>query len=96
MKLSPTQIYELQNQRILRELSGGEKQMARLLDAANNADWMQVWLNGGPPCFHVENDRFCLRTRRWAGHKRIGGNAAQHKFVPLESLLRSVASNLMR
>ncbi len=66
---------------------------ARLLAAAKNADWVQVVLNGGPPCFHLEDGRFCLRAKRWDGHKRIGGSEAIHKFVSLEKLLRSVAPN---
>lgn len=54
-------------------------------NAAKDADWRQVVLNGGPPCFHLEDGCFCLRAERWEGHKTI------HQFVSLESLLRSVA-----
>jgi len=33
-------------------------------------NWEQVRLNGGPPCFHIEdNVRFCGRAERWDGHK---------------------------
>ena len=49
--------------------------------AAYRADWTQVALNGGPPCFHIENDRFCLRADRWAGHP------SAHEFVSLAALL---------
>lgn len=61
-----------------------------LLAAAKNADWVQVVANGGPPCFHVEGGRFCLRAKGW--HRSIdwmGG--PPHEFVSLEDLLRSVA-----
>lgn len=64
-----------------------------LLQAAKDADWMQVVLNQGPPCFHLEEGRFCLRAQRWDGHKVIGGSEAIHEFVPLEMLLRSIAPN---
>ena len=47
------------------------------LDACSYADWTQVVLNGGPPCFHVEHGRFCFRAQRWEGHKSI------HEFVSL-------------
>lgn len=30
----------------------------KLLKAAKDADWMQVVGNGGPPCFHLEGNRF--------------------------------------
>lgn len=63
---------------------------ARLLEAAKNADWQQVVFNGGPPCFHLEDGRFCLRAERWDGHKTIGGSGPIHEYVSLESLLRSV------
>jgi len=34
-----------------------------LREAAERADWMQVVLNQGPPCFCVEdNGHFCLRA----------------------------------
>ncbi len=34
--------------------------------ACANVDWLQVVCNGGPPCFHVEEDgRFCFRAKRW-------------------------------
>lgn len=61
---------------------------ARLLEAAKNADWQQVVFNGGPPCFHLEDRRFCLRAERWDGHKTIGGSGPIHEYISLESLLR--------
>lgn len=66
---------------------------ARLLKAAKDADWMQVVLNQGPPCFHLEDGRFCLRAERWDGHKTIGGSGPIHEYVSLENLLRAVAPN---
>jgi len=62
---------------------------ASLFQAAKDADWMQVVLNQGPPCFHLEDGRFCLRADRWDGHKTIGGSGPIHNFISLESLLRS-------
>jgi hypothetical protein len=55
--------------------------------AATRADWQQVVLNGGPPCFHYESERerFCLSAERWRGH------GVFHEFVPLDSLLRAAA-----
>lgn len=55
--------------------------MKPLLEAAKNMDWQQVVLNGGPPCFHLEGERFCGRAERWDGHDGC------HKFVSLEELL---------
>lgn len=53
--------------------------------AAEYADWTQIVLNGGPPCFHLEHDgRFCFRAERWDGHK----NGLHHSFVSLADLLR--------
>ncbi len=47
--------------------------------ACDTADWVQVVLNGGPPCFHLmEDGRFCFRAARWVGHG-LGG----HTFVSL-------------
>lgn len=49
-----------------------------LLFAAENMDWQQVVLNGGPPCFHLcEDGYFCGRAKAWEGHDSI------HKFVSL-------------
>lgn len=53
------------------------------LQAAEHMDWQQVVLNGGPPCFHLEDGRFCGRAERWAGHGEL------HKFRPLHEILQS-------
>ena len=46
--------------------------------AIQNPDWQQVVLNGGPPCFHIEDDgKLCFRAERWEGHGEI------HKYVSL-------------
>lgn len=50
---------------------------AQLIAASESADWQQVVMNGGPPCFHLEDNRFCLRAERWGGH------GIYHKFTPL-------------
>jgi hypothetical protein len=57
-------------------------------EAAKNADWMQVVLNGGPPCFHYErvDQRFCLRAERWLGHGK-DDRLHDHEFVSLADLL---------
>lgn len=55
-------------------------------DAARNMDWQQVILNGGPPCFHLEDSKFCGRAWRWAGHGKL------HDFVPLDELFALPAS----
>lgn len=61
----------------------------RTIFAAENADWMQVVLNQGPPCFHIEErGNFCLRAQRLAGHVD-GGEYPEHTFVSLVDLLRS-------
>lgn len=61
--------------------------LPKLFDAAAKADWMQVVLNQGPPCFYLaENGRFCLRAQRWGGH----GESDFHKFVSFKDLLRTV------
>jgi hypothetical protein len=61
---------------------------AHLDRACYAADWVQVALNGGPPCFHFEEDRgrFCLRALRWAGHTHRD-EYPEHKFVSLSALL---------
>lgn len=61
-----------------------------MFQAAKDADWMQVVLNQGPPCFHLEDGRFCLRAQRW--HDEIAEKVC-HKYVSLEALLRSVTPN---
>jgi hypothetical protein len=65
---------------------------AKLVDygrAADRADWVQVALNGGPPCFFLENDRFCLRAERWAGHTDRD-KYPEHRFVSLAALLQEI------
>lgn len=58
------------------------------LKAAENMDWQQVVLNGGPPCFHLLKDgRFCGRAQRWDGHNDI------HQFIPLSVLLVSISES---
>lgn len=55
-------------------------------------DWLQVVLNGGPPCFHLQEDgRFCGRAERWDGHGHKKSDL--HRFVSLEALLLSVISD---
>lgn len=61
-----------------------------ILKAAENMDWMQVVLNQGPPCFHLQEDgRFCGRAERWAGHHPPG--RVIHKYVSLADMLKSVS-----
>ena len=57
-----------------------------LLEAAKCADWGQVLANGGPPCFHFEEDRrrFCLRAERWEGH------GVMHKYSSLADLMANI------
>jgi hypothetical protein len=59
--------------------------------AAYRADWMQVVLNQGPPCFYLgdEPDRFCLRAERWDGHTDKD-KYPEHRFVSLAALLDKV------
>ncbi len=59
--------------------------------AAKSADWQQVVLNGGPPCFHVERDgSFCLRSTPWEGHHATKGEWPFHQFVSLADLLSAL------
>jgi hypothetical protein len=59
--------------------------------AAYRADWTQVVLNGGSPCFFLERGaphgatRFCLRAERWAGHTDKD-QWPEHRFVSLPAL----------
>jgi hypothetical protein len=55
--------------------------LKEILAAAKAADWQQVVLNGGPPCFHLEEGKFCLRAERWH-------SAATHPYSSLFHLLR--------
>jgi hypothetical protein len=60
----------------------------KYIAASEKADWDQVVLNGGPPCFHLEgNGHFCLRAKRWDGH----WNKRFHPYVPLVDLLKLIA-----
>lgn len=48
--------------------------------ACESPDWQQIILNGGPPCFHLEEEgSFCLRAQRWAGDWHGRFNAAERK-----------------
>jgi len=59
----------------------------KYITAANAADWEQVLLNGGPPCFHMEEDgRFCFRAMRWAGHP------ADDEFISLSRMLQEFSA----
>ena len=51
--------------------------------ASKNADWGQVVCNGGPPCFHLEGRRFCLRSQRWEGH----GLKSFHPYTPMDQMM---------
>lgn len=66
-----------------------------LITAAEQADWVQVVLNGGPPCFRLMNEgggerRLCLRAERWLGHG-TDDRIHDHAFVSLADLLRDAA-----
>lgn len=54
----------------------------KAFEAASNPDWQQVALNGGPPCFHIDDGRFCLRAEWWGGHPSM------HRYISLEMILR--------
>lgn len=60
----------------------------KLIEMAENMDWQQVVLNGGPPCFHSEGKCFCGRALRWEGHPE------DHKFVSLADLIRELQKPL--
>jgi|ERR1700722_10200519 len=73
---------------VMRQINPSSESLKELpqdiIEAAEKADWQQVVLNQGPPCFHLEgghNPQFCLRAKRWAGHD------SDHKYVPLDGLL---------
>ena len=60
------------------------------LVAAEQMDWQQVVLNGGPPCFRLcEDGRFCGRAERWHSDDT-------HSFVTLVDLLRENAPSAER
>lgn len=74
-------------------LSGSSPEIAALVEringlrrAAEVADWQQVVLNGGPPCFHIEEaGDFCLRAKRWDGH------GSSHPYTTLAAALSGQA-----
>lgn len=59
---------------------GLDRVTLKQLRSIETIDWEQVVLNGGPPCFHVENKRFCLRAMPWQGHGIL------HDYVSLQQL----------
>lgn len=63
----------------------GGLEMNKFVQAALHVDWQQVVLNGGPPCFCLEDGKFCLRAQRWDGHFYKGF----HEFVPLAAMIAS-------
>lgn len=69
------------------EVTAGSGLSARLA-AAENMDWGQVVMNGGPPCFYLDEEHggFCGRAQRWDGHR----DGISHRFVSLADLLRIV------
>ena len=54
--------------------------------ALAHIDWGQVIANGGPPCFHLEGGKFCLRAERWPGHQGF-----HHAYVSLADLFATLA-----
>jgi hypothetical protein len=45
-------------------------------------DWVQVKLNGGPPCFFLEDDgTLCGRAQWWAGHPEIHHYVSLHDYT---------------
>ena len=68
-----------------------EGNMTKEIEAAKGMDWGQVVMNGGPPCFHVQEDgRFCGRAERWDGHRLPDF----HDFVSLADLLETVRTTI--
>lgn len=65
--------------------------MNKFIIAAANMDWQQVVMNGGPPCFHIEeNGNFCGRAYRWVGHHAdVNKHPELHEFVSLVDLVRA-------
>lgn len=72
------------------ERPDGARPSALAIEAAARAfDWQQVVLNGGPPCFWLdETGHFCGRAQRWSGHDEVAGICSMHAFVPLVELVR--------
>jgi hypothetical protein len=78
-----------------REIVKGEQmeieQIVKLL-ASNTRDagmdWIQVRLNGGPPCFQLMPDGYlCGRAQRWEGHPEM------HEYVSLRDLLAALLTD---
>ncbi len=62
---------------------------SQVIKAAEQMDWGQVVLNGGPPCFYLDTDgRFCGRAERWVGHWDL------HDFISLADLLKHDAKEM--
>jgi hypothetical protein len=72
------------------ENTSGNVRLNERLGAAENMDWGQVVMNGGPPCFHLDEEYggFCGRAKRWDGHR----DGFSHRFVSLADLLRVVSA----
>ena len=62
------------------------------LRALKDIDWGQVIANGGPPCFHIETGKLCLRAERWPGHHV----PTFHKYVSLEQRETAMIEELRR
>lgn len=56
-----------------------------VLEAADNMDWMQPFLNQSPPCFHMGPGvtRFCGRAERWH-------HDGPHRFISFREFLLTV------
>ena len=59
-------------------------------NAVKSVDWVQVAINNGPPCFHLESEKFCLRAQRWDGH------GVFHPFTPLDEMLAKHYTRLLK
>jgi len=57
-----------------------------VLAALTNIDWQQVVQNGGPPCFCIEDSKFCLRALRWDGHGKFHAYVSLADFVLSQSV----------
>ena len=72
-------------QAVEKEREEAAQRLRELVEAALLADWLQVVLNGGPPCFAILEGRFCLRAMRWEGHR----NGSDHSYVTLAEAIRA-------
>ncbi len=70
---------------------GANTQSTSAEKAAQNMDWDQVVVNGGPPCFYLREGLFCGRAQRWQGHY-----GASHDYVSLVDLLKKVGADSKR